>query len=237
MSRDLAPATSGRRCGHRLLRHQVRPGRPGRRAKADARDGWKCYEALSGEFTRDGDWETCSPILGGLCTDALYPTKTAEARCAGIPAERYTARWSPQYLERTSTERFQPCRPAVTWGCPARCGLHSNLYMDEARHGVPVAAMALTRSWGQVIRCDSGIGEAWRAQHCQIKRLFVAEKFATIRDRNDARRGFARRYKCRVEVVPNDGRQTRVGLLPVAAFVEAAEALHLPAIQRPSETP
>lgn len=138
--------------------------------------------ALDGGYTRTGDGGECLPILGGLCTDATYKTSTDTARCAGIPADKHLNPlniW--RYDQKVNRTRFTPCRPAPTWGCPARCGMHSNVYMDEARHGIPVAALALTRSWVQVIRCDSGIGDAWRAQHCRIEVLFIAERFSTLR--------------------------------------------------------
>lgn len=201
--------------------------------KANARPGWKCFSVIDGGYRRDGTGGKCRPLLTGLCADVAYKASVDHARCAGIPAEKYLSPLSPRYGQRHRTDRFTPCRPAPTFGCPARCGLHSNLFMAEARHGMPVAAMALTSSWGQLIRCDSGIGEAWRAQTCRIERLFIAEKFATIRTEGDAGRGFRDRYGSPVEVVPADANTHRTGLQPVASFVTVAEGLGLPALHRP----
>jgi hypothetical protein len=198
--------------------------------EADALPGWKCFQCLDGGCARSGAGGVCRPILGGLCTPGTYKTNVDHAKCAGVPAEKHLSVWSPRYNQRVDTTRFAPCRPAPTWGCPARCGLHSNVYMAEARHGMPVAAIALTRSWGQVIRADSGIGDAWRAQHCRIIHLFIAEKFSTIRTSGDAHRGFKRRYRCPVTVVPGGD---RAGLIPVPGYLEAADAAALPNRTRP----
>lgn len=200
--------------------------------EADARAGWKCYSAEDGGYHRGGTGGVCRPLLGGLCIATTYKASVDHARCAGIPHEK---RWTTRDLRehRVNSKRFTPCKPAASWGCPARCGLYSNVFMAESRHGASIAAMALTSSWGQVIRCDSGIGEAWRAQTIRIEHLFLAEKFATLRTEGDARRGFAERYGCPVDVVPADQDTHRDGRQPVASFVVVAGELGLPALHRP----
>lgn len=199
--------------------------------EADALPGWKGFQCLDGGYTRSGSGGTCRPVLAGLFTDTEYRTNPTTARCTGRAAEVHLSRWSLHYGRPVDDTRFPRCRPAPSWGCPAQCGVYSFVFLDDDGYGVPAAATALTRSWGRVIRGeDRNTGEAWRAEHCRIEHLFIAEKFSTIRTKGDARRGFERRYRCPVIVVPAGD---RAGLIPVPGYLEAADAAGLPNLTRP----
>lgn len=202
---------------------------------SEARYGWKCY----GLAVHEGD-----VVLAGLCQPVRYLSGTHVAGCSGIHAELVSAAASRVFSGAPRRQGPKPgapgpCTSPPGWGCPGRCGMHSNLYLEECRSGNTQAVIALTASSGRIIRADSGIGEAWRAETCQILALLVSEAAADVenlpalRTVLGTRYGNARQY-CPVYLVqpapgtvPDDD-----GTIALESFVLRAEELGMPAVAR-----
>jgi hypothetical protein len=169
--------------------------------------GWKAFGCWWDPYL-------ARPVLGGLCqVDARYPGGDDRAVCSGFPD------WA-----------WEPCDDVPGWGCPRRCGYHSNRTLFGARSGDPQFVVGFTRSHGRVVRGTSpALGEPiWRSERFSINHLFVSKGF--VGGSHSAFVGALQgAYRVPVTMV---GRRSadRFEPSPFEVFVEAADKAGLPAV-------
>lgn len=213
--------------------------------EADAVIGWKTFVPLDRDTTGRTVWP---PVLGGwLMGDTRYPTRVTTARCSGRSKPLYGPLAQIQTIGAKLLRQaglpaedpgvrfdLEPCDPPVTWGCPARCGLHSNRWLVDDRHVHPRPAVALVAHYGRVIR-SFDLTDEWRSEYLRIDHLLLAEPF-TQHPRHDALAGWERRYGVPITAVSSRAKDAD-RMLPLQRFVETARDLDLPAIHRPPGNP